>query len=58
MGVIEDLIAITLVTKDPITWRTFIVATAVAIPFAFLGEYIVDRKHLIPVRPTEKEKRR
>jgi hypothetical protein len=49
LGVIEDIIAITLITNEPITFKTFWIATAVAIPFAFIGEIIVDRKHIIPV---------
>jgi len=50
MGVAEDLIAVTLVTGYPITWKMIGVITLVAIPFAAIGELIVDRKNLIPVR--------
>lgn len=56
VGIIEDLLVIGLVTQEPITWHIFLVAGAVAFPFAFLGEVIVDRKHLIPV--LKKKKRR
>ena len=43
MGVIEDLIAIEVTTGIPITWRTIFIITLVAIPFAVIGELIVDR---------------
>lgn len=43
MGVVEDVIAITLITGQPITWRAIFIITLVAIPFAALGELIVDR---------------
>ena len=43
MGIVEDTIAVTIITGEPITLRTIIVITLVAIPFAALGELIVDR---------------
>jgi hypothetical protein len=43
MGVVEDLIAVTLVTGATITWRAIFIITLVAIPFAVIGELIVDR---------------
>jgi len=43
MGVVEDLIAVTLITGQPITWRAIFIITLVAIPFAALGELIIDR---------------
>ena len=43
MGVVEDLIAVTLVTGEAITWKTIFIITLVAIPFAAIGELIVDR---------------
>ncbi len=43
MGVVEDVIAITLITGQPITWRAIFIIILVAIPFAALGELIVDR---------------
>jgi len=43
MGVVEDLIAITLVTGATITWRSILIIILVAIPFAVVGELIVDR---------------
>ncbi len=43
MGVTEDLIAVYLITGQPITWRAILIVIAVAIPFAAIGELIVDR---------------
>jgi len=47
MGVVEDLIAVTLATGEPITWRIVLIITLVAIPFAAIGELIVDRINLL-----------
>ena len=44
MGISEDLIAIKLATDAKITPDIFIVATLVAIPFAFISEILVDMK--------------
>jgi len=49
VGVVEDLIAIAFATDARITWHVIAIAFIVAVPFAFLGEVIVDRKHIIPV---------
>jgi hypothetical protein len=46
MGVTEDLIAVTLATGEPFTWRIFFIVVLVAIPFAVIGELIVDKKDL------------
>ena len=48
MGVVEDLIVVTLSTGEPITWKILGIITLVAIPFAAVGELIVDRMELIP----------
>ena len=48
MGVIEDLIAVTLSTGEPLTWKILGIITLVSIPFAAVGELIVDRMELIP----------
>ncbi len=48
MGIIEDLIAVTLSTGEPLTWKILGIITLVAIPFAAVGELIVDRIELIP----------
>jgi len=42
IGVIEDLVAIKLVTNEPITWRIVGIVVLVAIPFAILGEVVFD----------------
>ena len=43
MGVVEDVIAVYLVTGVHITWRSILIIILVAIPFAVIGELIVDR---------------
>ena len=43
LGVIEDIIVITFVTHEPITNHIIIIVTLVAIPFAAIGELLVDR---------------
>ena len=43
MGVIEDIIAVSLSTGAKITFRTIVIVTLVAIPFAAIGELIIDR---------------
>ncbi|MBN2197806.1 hypothetical protein JW698_01245 [Candidatus Wolfebacteria bacterium] len=47
VGVIEDAIAVKLVTGEPITLRVLGVILLVAIPFAFLGEIVVDKINFI-----------
>ncbi len=44
MGVAEDLLAVVLATDAQITWRVVWIVIAVTIPFAVIGELIVDRK--------------
>ncbi len=48
MGVVEDLIAVTFSTGEPLTWKILVIVTLVSIPFAAVGELIVDRMDLIP----------
>jgi len=43
MGVVEDLVALSITTDQSITWKTIFIITLVAIPFAAVGELIVDR---------------
>lgn len=50
MGIVEDLIAVTLSTGEPITWKILGIILLVTIPFAAIGELIVDRMELIPRR--------
>jgi hypothetical protein len=42
MGVTEDLLAVWLSTGEPITWSVLGMVIVVALPFAFLSEYVVD----------------
>lgn len=42
LGVTEDLLAIFLVTNEPIDLRVFGIAFFVALPFAIFSELIVD----------------
>ncbi len=46
MGVAEDLLAVVLATNHPITWSVVGICALVTLPFAFMGEVVVDR--LIP----------
>jgi len=43
MGVIEDLIAVYFATGEPMTWKIIGIVIIVAIPFAAIGELVVDR---------------
>ena len=43
VGVIEDIIAVKIVADVAITWGTVGVIVLIAIPFAVLGEVVVDR---------------
>lgn len=58
MGVIEDLIAVTMSTGAPITPMILGIVILVAIPFAIIGELIVDRKHLIPINEKKTRKKK
>lgn len=48
VGTVEDLIAISLTTEAEITWDVKIVVL-VAIPFAFLGEILVDKIDFVEI---------
>lgn len=43
VGVIEDLIAVKVVADVPITWHVIGIIVLIAIPFAVLGEILVDK---------------
>ncbi|MFT4249780.1 MAG: hypothetical protein ACMXYD_00225 [Candidatus Woesearchaeota archaeon] len=43
MGVVEDLIVITLLTGEPVTLQVVWIVFLVTLPFAVLGELVVDR---------------
>lgn len=42
LGITEDLLAIWFATDANITWHIFAVVLVVTIPFAILGELVVD----------------
>ncbi len=46
-GVIEDMIAVRITSGTPITWKVFGVIVLIAIPFAFIGEMIVDKINFV-----------
>lgn len=56
IGVVEDLIAIRVATNAVITSEVILVVVLVAIPFAFLGEVLVDRVDFISLFEKLKEK--
>ena len=56
MGVVEDLIAVKIATGVTITWSTVGIIVLIAIPFAFIGEVIVDKTHLFPVKNGKRKK--
>ena len=55
MGIVEDMIAVVLSTGQPITWHVLVIVTLVAIPFAAVGELIVDRIHILPQKGCKKK---
>ena len=57
MGVVEDLIAIKLTTDATFSWKMIFIITLVAIPFAAIGELIVDRMDLIRTNNKKKKRR-
>ena len=49
MGVIEDIIAISVSTSEPITWRVVSIITLISIPFAAIGELLVDKVDFVKI---------
>ncbi|MEW5805557.1 MAG: hypothetical protein AB1721_02445 [Patescibacteria group bacterium] len=49
IGIIEDLIAIKVATGQPITFQVFKAVFLIAIPFAFLGEIVVDKIDFVEI---------
>lgn len=49
VGIAEDLIAIRFATEAKITWQVVGIVFLVAIPFAFLGEVLVDRIDFVSI---------
>lgn len=42
MGLVEDLIVVTLATGERLSWHIVWVVLVVAVPFAFISEIVVD----------------
>lgn len=49
VGVVEDLIAVEVVADVPITWHVVGIIVLIAIPFALLGEVLVDRIDFVEI---------
>lgn len=49
IGVIEDVIAVTVTTGEPITWKIIGIIVLVAIPFAFIGEVVADQIDFVKI---------
>ena len=49
VGVAEDLIAVEVVADVPITWQVIGIIVLIAIPFALLGEVLVDRIDFVEI---------
>ena len=49
IGVTEDLIAVEVVADVPITWHVIGIIVLIAIPFALLGEVLVDRIDFVEI---------
>jgi hypothetical protein len=47
MGITEDLIAVWLSTGKTITWSVLGIVFAIALPFAFLSEFVVDHPEFL-----------
>ena len=56
MGVVEDLIAIKLITNEPFSWHVLWIVALVALPFAIFSELVADREDFQFIR--EKKKKR
>ena len=41
-GMVEDILAVILVTDEPISFKVIWVVFLITIPFAFISEYVVD----------------
>ncbi|MDP4039034.1 MAG: hypothetical protein Q8P57_00420 [Candidatus Pacearchaeota archaeon] len=53
LGVIEDLLAIFLISGEPFSLTILGIVTLVTIPFAIIGEIIVDKQDLISCKIQE-----
>lgn len=55
MGIVEDLIAVKISTGETLTWNIIWIVALITIPFAIIGELIVDRINLIPKKKNSKK---
>lgn len=56
MGIVEDLIAVKIVTGETLSWNVIGIVALVALPFAIIGELIVDRVNILPKKIRKKVK--
>lgn len=54
LGVIEDVIAVTTATGESFSFHILWIVAVVTIPFSLMGEFLVDKTHLVPRVPTSK----
>lgn len=47
LGVVEDAIAVKLISGEPITWSVVGIIVLITIPFAVLGELVVDNVSIV-----------
>lgn len=57
VGIVEDILAIKLATGEPITWDVIGIVVAIAIPFALVGEFVVDQVDFVSIIRRFKHKR-
>ena len=55
LGIIEDIIIIKLLTHEPITLRIFFIVFLVALPFAFIAEYVVYNFNFVEALKLDKK---
>lgn len=56
VGIIEDIICITVITDEKITWSVVGIVVLIAIPFAALGELLVDKIDFVKIFTKDKIK--
>lgn len=49
LGIVEDLIAVRLITGEHLTWRSVGIVVLVTIPFAIIGEVLIDQIDLVKI---------
>jgi hypothetical protein len=60
MGIFEDVLAVWAVTGEKITFSQFWIVFMIALPFAFISEWVVDHPrfphHFLPFLKSKKSK--